>query len=111
MKVVFGTTNRRKLEDVISIIESNHYDIEVLTLEDINWDLGEIIEDGNSLEENSLIKAKAVHDFCVAHHLNYPVIGDDAGLYVHFLGDEPGIYTARYADEERNSCGTGRRDN
>ena len=46
MKVIFGTTNKRKIEDLLNIITNNNLDIEVLTLEDINWDEGEIEENG-----------------------------------------------------------------
>lgn len=101
MKVIFGTTNKRKIEDLLNIITNNNLDIEVLTLEDINWDEGEIEENGKSLEENSLIKAEAIYNFCLNHNLSYPIITDDSGLFVESLNGEPGIYTARYADEER----------
>lgn len=100
MKVIFGTTNKRKIEDLLNIITNNNLDIEVLTLEDINWDEGEIEENGNSLEENSLIKAKAIYNFCLNHNLSYPIITDDSGLFVESLNGEPGVYTARYADKE-----------
>lgn len=100
MKVIFGTTNKRKVEDLLNVIASNNLDIEVLTLEDINWNQGEIEENGNSLEENSLIKAKAIYNFCLNHQLSYPIITDDSGLFVKSLNGEPGIYTARYADDE-----------
>lgn len=100
MKVVFGTTNRRKLKDVLNIIELYQLDLEVLTLEDIHWDLGDIEESGATIEENSLIKATAIHHFCLEHQIDYPVIADDAGLFVNALGGEPGVFTARYADAE-----------
>ena len=75
-------------------------DIQVLSMKNIGWDRGEIDEDGNTLEENSLIKAKAILDFCHDHNLQYPIITDDSGLFVDSLNGEPGIYTARYADDE-----------
>ena len=58
MKVIFGTTNMRKKEDLKNLVEILGLDIEILSLEDIGWDLGEIEEDGKTLQENSLIKAK-----------------------------------------------------
>lgn len=101
MKVIFGTTNKRKIRDLLDIIKNNQLDLEVLTLEDIGWDLGEIEETGKTIEENSLIKAQAIHQFCIAHQIQYPVIIDDSGLFVRALNNEPGVYTARYADQER----------
>ena len=43
---IFGTTNKRKIRDLLDIIKNNQLDLEVLTLEDIGWDLGEIEETG-----------------------------------------------------------------
>ena len=100
MKLIFGTTNKRKIEDLQNIINELNMDIEVLSMEDIGWDRGEIEEDGITIEENSLIKAFAISDFCKDHNLNYPIITDDTGLYVDSLNGEPGIYTVRYADDE-----------
>lgn len=100
MKIIFGTSNKRKIEDLENIINNLKLDIEVLSLSEIGWDQGEIDENGNSLEENSLIKAKRVFDFCRENNIEYPIITDDAGLFCDFLNGEPGIYTARYADYE-----------
>ena len=101
MKVIFGTTNPRKIEDLEFIINKYNLDLEVLTLTDIGWDLGEIKETGKTLEENSLIKAQAIFKYCQEKGVTYPIITDDAGLFVDSLNGEPGIYTARYADKER----------
>ena len=98
MKVIFATTNKRKISDLLKITKD--LDIEILTLDDINYNLGEIEENGNTLEKNSLIKAKTIYMFCKDNNINYPIISDDAGLFVESLNGEPGIYTARYAEEE-----------
>ena len=100
MKLIFGTTNKRKVEDLQNIINEMNLDIEVISMEDIGWDRGEIDENGSTIEENSLIKAKAVLSFCHDHNIDYPIMTDDAGLFVDALNGEPGIYTARYADDE-----------
>ncbi len=100
MKVIFATTNNRKLEDLNNIISENGLNLEVLSLSDIGWDRGEIEENGNTIYENSLIKANSVLDFCKDHKIDYPIITDDAGLFVDALNGDPGIYTARYADLE-----------
>lgn len=100
MKVIFGTTNKRKLEDLNFIIKKNNLDVEVLCLADIAWDRGEIEENGITIEENSVIKASAILDFCNEKGIKYPIITDDSGLFIDALNGEPGIFTARYADEE-----------
>lgn len=100
MKIIFATTSDRKLKDIKKVVEKCNFDIEVLTLNDIGQDLGEIEESGTTLEENSLLKALAVHSFCLQKELDYIVLADDAGLFVEALGGEPGVYTGRYADKE-----------
>lgn len=100
MKIIFGTSNRRKVEDIKNVIEENNLPLEVLTLEDIGWNLGDIEENGTTLEENSLIKAQNIYEFCKQHSFFYPIVTDDSGLFVDYLNGKPGIYTARYADEE-----------
>ena len=100
MKLIFGTTSKRKVEDLQNIINEMNLDIQVLGLEDIDWDRGEIDENGLTIEENSLIKAQVILSFCKEHGINYPIMADDAGLFVDVLNGEPGVYTTRYADDE-----------
>ena len=100
MKLIFGTTNKRKVEDLQNIINEMNLDIQVVSMEDIGWDRGEIEEKGSTIGENSLIKARAILNFCNNHNIHYPIMTDDAGLFVDALNGEPGIYTARYADDE-----------
>lgn len=100
MKLIFGTTNKRKTADLQNIIDEMNYDIEVLSMEDIGWDRGDIEEDGTTIDENSLKKAQAIYSFCQDHDINYPIMTDDAGLFVDALNGEPGVFTARYADDE-----------
>ena len=100
MKLIFGTTNKRKVEDLQNIINEMNLNIEVVSMEDIGWDRGEIDENGSTIEENSLIKAQAILSFCHDHNIDYPIMTDDSGLFVDALNGKPGIYTARYADDE-----------
>ncbi|MBO6195468.1 MAG: non-canonical purine NTP pyrophosphatase [Bacilli bacterium] len=101
MNIIFGTTNKRKVKDLQTVVDKLKLDIKVLSMEDINWDRGEIEETGRTIEENSFIKANAILEFCKDHNIDYPIITDDSGLFVDALYGEPGVYTARYADEER----------
>ena len=100
MKIIFGTTSKRKVEDLQNTIKKMNLDIQVLSMSDIGWDRGEIDENGSTIEENSLIKAQSILDFCKEHNIDYPIMTDDAGLFVDALNGEPGVYTARYADDE-----------
>jgi XTP/dITP diphosphohydrolase len=91
MKIVLATHNRDKCAEMEAIMKD--MPIQLLTLNEFP-EIEEIIEDGQTLEENALIKAKTVHKIT---HL--PAIADDTGLEVDALGGQPGIYSARYAGE------------
>ena len=91
MKIVLATHNWDKCAEMEAIMKD--MPIQLLTLNEFP-EIEEIIENGKTLEENALIKAKTVHKIT---HL--PVIADDTGLEVNALGGQPGIYSARYAGE------------
>lgn len=69
--------------------------IEVLSKEDIGLKDLDIEEDGETLTENSIKKAKALKE-----KTPYTVMADDSGLFVEALDGEPGVYSARYAGFE-----------
>ena len=88
MKIVFATNNQHKLSEIRNILGNR---FEVVSLEDIGCHK-DIPENGQTLNENALIKAKYVYD---TYHLN--CFSDDTGLEVDALGGAPGVYSARYA--------------
>lgn len=99
MKMIYGSSNVNKVKDIKSIIKAHGADIEVISLKEIGF-TGEIVEDGETFEENSEIKATAVKQFCDKNQIKYDIITtDDAGLCVDCLNGEPGVYSARYAGE------------
>ena len=100
MEIVFGTTSERKVKDLKNIANILGIDVNILGLDEIGWDRGEIEENGKTIEENSLIKAKAIYDFCKSKNYDYHIITDDAGLFCEALDGKPGVFTARYADDE-----------
>ncbi|MBW5409814.1 RdgB/HAM1 family non-canonical purine NTP pyrophosphatase [Brachyspira hampsonii] len=89
-KLVIATANKHKLKEIESIFKGSVIK-EILSMPS---DIGEIIEDGNTFIENSLIKAKTVYN-----HTKLPSLADDSGLCVNALGGKPGIYSARYGGE------------
>ncbi len=100
MKELFvATRNTGKLEEIRQVLQGCVGTI--LSVADFPA-LPEIIEDGDTFEENALKKACAV-----ASEIGKPVIADDSGLIVDSLGGRPGIFSARFAgegasDEENN---------
>jgi XTP/dITP diphosphohydrolase len=99
MKILFGTGNLGKLNQMKEIIRLNDLDVDLISLKDINFNEN-IIEDGETFEENSAIKANAIQKFCEKNNITGRVIlTDDSGLCVDKLNGDPGVYTARYAGE------------
>jgi len=90
MKIVLATKNRGKLREFNQMCKD-----EVIPFSDILGDI-EIIEDGKSFKENALIKARAIFEKLGD---GYIVVSDDSGISVPILGNEPNIYSARYAGE------------
>ena len=86
-KVVFATSNQDKAKELKDIL----FDYEILTLKDIDYN-EEIEEDGQTFEENALIKARAAYKAS-----GIVSIADDSGLCVDYLDGAPGIYSARYS--------------
>ncbi|MCU0324340.1 MAG: non-canonical purine NTP diphosphatase [Spirosomaceae bacterium] len=93
MKLCLATNNRHKIEELQAILGNK---FELVTLEEIGC-FDEIPETQPTMEGNSLQKAQFVYD-------NYGIncFADDSGLEVDALGGEPGVYSARYAGEERS---------
>ncbi len=94
MELIFATHNENKVIEIKNLIQKN---IKLLSLSDIGFK-HEIIEDGKSLHENSLIKAKYIKS---KYGMN--CFADDTGLEVQSLNNEPGVYSSRYAGYPINS--------
>ena len=89
--IVLATHNKDKREELQKAL--SEFTVEILSLNDFPF-IGEIEEVGQTLLENSMIKAKTVHKLT-----KLPSIADDTGLVVEALNGAPGIYSARYAGE------------
>ena len=98
MKIIYGTSNRGKLQEIKDFFKNNKLNVEILSLKDINFNK-EIEENGKTFEENSLTKAKAIKEFCNRNGINEIIITDDAGLCVDALDGRPGVFSARYAGD------------
>lgn len=94
MKIVFATHNQHKLTEVKALLPS---EIQLLSLDDIGC-FDEIPETGKTLEENAKIKADYVTDT-----YGFDCFSDDTGLLIDSLHGAPGVYSARYAGEQKNS--------
>lgn len=91
-KIVLATGNIHKIEEMKALL----YPIGIETLSTLDFpELQEVDEDGHTLEENALKKARYVNSV-----IKLPALSDDTGLEVEALNGEPGVYSARYAGEK-----------
>ena len=95
MKIVLASRNKHKISEWEATLGKYVEGVEILSLDEVGV-LGDIEEDGDTFEENALIKARA------AAGKGYISIGEDSGLSVDALGGAPGVYSARYAGEHGN---------
>lgn len=100
-KLVIATRNKGKASEFRSMLSP--LGIEVLSLLDIDAEVPDVEEDGDTFAANAEKKAKSA-----AEALGVPTLADDSGLCVDALGGAPGVRSARYAEEpssdERNNA-------
>ena len=94
MKLVFATNNQHKLQEIKQLIDNS---IELLSLNDINC-TDDIPENSETLEGNASEKS-----YYIFNKYGLNCFADDTGLEIEALNGEPGVYSARYAGEEKSS--------
>ncbi len=95
MQLVFATNNKNKLTEVKLMLKE--LPIELLSLEDINC-LEDIPETTDTIEGNALQKANYIFE-----KYGYNCFADDTGLEIEALNGEPGVFSARYAGDAKDS--------
>lgn len=94
MKLVFASNNQNKVNEIKAMLPKS---IELLSLKDIDC-TEDIPETAKTIEGNAILKANYVTE-----KYNLPCFADDTGLEVEALNGEPGVFSARYAGENKNS--------
>src|SRR5690606_9840640 len=94
MKIIFASNNKNKVQEIQNQVPKS---IQIVTLEEIGCN-EDIAETGTTLEENAIIKANYV-----TQKYGLPCFADDTGLEIDALNGEPGVYSARYAGEDKNA--------
>lgn len=95
VKVVFGTSNPKKLAD-LQIIPAPH--IELFSLADIGVAMPDVEENGSTFTENARIKYDALRPLVPPEYL---LATEDSGLEIHALGNQPGVFSGRWNPERR----------
>ncbi len=93
MKLFFATGNQHKVKEMREILADT--EIKLITAQDIEEDLIEVVEDRDTFKGNALKKAREIFK-----QLEVATIADDSGLVVDVLDGAPGVYSARFAGED-----------
>ncbi|MDR1631701.1 MAG: non-canonical purine NTP diphosphatase [Dysgonamonadaceae bacterium] len=93
-KIVFATNNKHKLDEIRSILDASYT---IVSMDEIGC-YEDIPETAHTLEGNALLKAQYIKT-----HYGYDCFADDTGLEVRALDNAPGVYSARYAGESKDS--------
>ena len=94
MQLIFASNNPNKIKEIQQLLPNS---IQILSLESIGC-YEEIPETANSIEGNAILKANYI-----TLKYGYDCFADDTGLEVDSLDDEPGVYSARYAGEQKDA--------
>lgn len=90
--IILSTGNTHKVQEIKDILKD--LNLNILSKDDVGLKEFDVEEDGDTLEENAIKKAK-----CLSEKVDGIVIADDTGLFVDKLNGEPGVYSSRYAGE------------
>ena len=94
MKIVFASNNKNKIQEIQSMLPDT---IQIVSLESIGC-FEEIPETADTIEGNAILKANYISE-----NYGFDCFADDTGLEVDSLDGQPGVYSARYAGEQRNA--------
>ena len=92
MRIIFATGNDNKMREIREIL--GDLGLEIVSMKEAGISV-DIVEDGETFEENAMIKAEAVSKLC-----DDIVLADDSGLEVDYLDKAPGVYSARFMGED-----------
>ena len=97
LKIVIATSNRGKIQEMVNAFKK--LPVELISLADLPEKYPEPVEDGDTFEANSLIKAKYYQQ-----QTGMACLADDSGLEVEALGGSPGVYSARFSGESASDA-------
>lgn len=91
-QIIFATGNKDKMREIREIMAD--VEVDVISMKEAGI-VVDVVEDGETFDENSLIKAKAI-----AEYTDAIVLADDSGLEIDYLDKAPGVYSARFMGED-----------
>jgi XTP/dITP diphosphohydrolase len=93
MKIIFATNNQHKVDEIRSALP---FGFSIITLKEAGINI-DIPEPHDTLQDNASEKARTIY-----HLTKTDCFSEDTGLEVYSLNNEPGVYSARYAGEEKS---------
>lgn len=94
MKLVFASNNKNKIQEIQALVPNS---IQIISLEEIGC-TEDIPETADTIEENAILKANYITE-----KYGFDCFADDTGLEVDALNGAPGVYSARYAGEQKDA--------
>ena len=94
MKLVFASNNKNKIQEIQALVPNI---IQIVSLEEIGC-IEDIPETADTIEGNAILKANYVTE-----KYGFDCFADDTGLEVEALNGAPGVYSARYAGEQKDA--------
>jgi XTP/dITP diphosphohydrolase len=94
MHIVFASANKNKIQEIQALVPNT---IQIISLEDIGC-IEDIPETAETIEGNAILKANYI-----SSNYGYNCFADDTGLEVAALKGAPGVYSARYAGEQKDA--------
>lgn len=94
-RLILASNNDHKIKELKAMLKTIQVELEVVPLKALGQNLPEIIEDGNTFEENALKKVLTIAKIAPDDY----ILADDSGLSVPALNGEPGVLSARYAGD------------
>ena len=94
MKLVFASNNKNKIQEIQALVPNI---IQIVSLEEIGC-IEDIPETADTIEGNAILKANYVTE-----KYGFDCFADDTGLEVDALNGAPGVYSARYAGEQKDA--------
>ena len=87
-KIILATNNVHKVQEYKAILQK--FNIKVISLKDAGINI-DVEETGTTFSDNAVLKAKSVYNI-----VKVPVIAEDSGIEIDFLGGMPGVYSHRF---------------
>ena len=88
-EIIVASTNEGKIKEIRAML--SEIGIDVKSIKDVFEEEIEIEENGQTFQENALIKAQTICEM-----IDKPTLADDSGLEVDAMDGAPGIYSARF---------------